>query len=83
MIGFGEATVYGRYLFGNKFNYAKETSDGWLFFCDKNGESLGEEQTWDEFENTWRSINQYDKKFTAFCKVKKNWKPYKKPAEEI
>lgn len=71
MIGFDEAVIYGRYNFGEKFSYATETDDGWLFFMDENGRSLGEEQTWDEFENTWRMSVELDPAFRKFANSKK------------
>ena len=73
-VGFTEAFAYGKWLFGKKFKYATETTDGWLFFMDKNGDSLGEEQTWDEFEHTWAEIDDKSLKkiYADMCKKHSN-----------
>lgn len=65
-MGFQEAWIYGKWFFGDKFKQATETSDGWLFFLDKDGKSLGEEQTWDEFEWEWKRLMEKSAPFKAF-----------------
>ena len=75
MVNFKEAVAYGKWLFGKKFKYATETDDGWLFFMDKNDKSLGEEQTWDEFEYTWNHTLPKNKELQKIYKeICKNYK---------
>lgn len=77
MVGFTEAVAYGKWLFGNKFKKATETDDGWVIFLDKNGDSLGEEQTWDEFEYTWNAMLPNNKDLQKIYKdIKKKHDKY-------
>ena len=69
MIGFSEASIYGKWLFGEKFSLATETSDGWLFFLDKDSKSLGEEQTWNEFEWEWKRMMEKNEDFRKFARA--------------
>ena len=78
MIGFEEAFIYGKWLFGNKFKRATETSDGWLFFLDKDDESLGEEQTWDEFEWEWKRLMEKNDSFRKFVESERKRKAIKR-----
>ena len=71
MIGFAEAKIYGKWFFGKKFCSNIETPDGWLFFLDKNGKSLGEEQTWDEFEWEWKRMMEKSEDFRKFVETER------------
>lgn len=73
MIGFDEAFMYGKHIFGDALDHVTENDTGWVLFMDKNNKSLGEEQTWDEFENTWNMTKELDPGFVKFINVKKNW----------
>ena len=78
MIGFEEASIYGKWLFGKKFKRATETSDGWLFFLDKDDKSLGEEQTWDEFEWEWKRLMEKNDSFRKFVESERKSKALKR-----
>ena len=78
MIGFEEAFIYGKWLFGNKFKRATETSDGQLFFLDKDDKSLGEEQTWDEFEWEWKRLMEKNDGFRKFVESERKSKAIKR-----
>lgn len=78
MIGFEEAFIYGKWLFGNKFKRATETSDGRLSFLDKDDESLGEEQTWDEFEWEWKRLMEKNDGFRKFVESERKSKALKR-----
>lgn len=71
MVGFAEAKIYGKWLFGKKFHHADETPDGWLLFLDKNGKSLGEEQTWNEFEWEWKRLMEKSEDFRKFVEAER------------
>lgn len=77
MIGFEEAFIYGKWLFGKKFKRATETSDGWLSFLDKDDKSLGEEQTWDEFEWEWKRLMEKNDGFRKFVESERKSKALK------
>ena len=70
MIGFREAVIYGKYIFGRKFKEAIESDDGgWVGFLLKGeGDVVFEDQTWDEFESTWNHMLKVDKKLVEFVK---------------
>lgn len=67
-IGFPEAVIYGKFIFGKDFDHCEESGDGgWLGFFIKSDPGVAyEDQTWDEFEYTFKHMLDHDKKFKDY-----------------
>ncbi len=67
VIGFPEANIYGKFIFGKDFDHCEESTDGWLAFFIKSDPGVAyEDQTWDEFEHTFKFMLDHDKKFKDY-----------------